>query len=316
MATQSGSNVLVCAVTGNFDDCQTAVKKIFSDKDSAIAAKNNGKMFSSANSINLGRLVPQVVYYVSAYVDMVKNDTIKMGDKINICVPTGNFGNILAAYYAGKMGIPVNKLICASNENKILTDFINTGVYDKNREFITTISPSMDILISSNLERLLYHFCGNDSGKIVEMYSSLNENGKFTIDENVFTKLKKDFVAGYCDDEETKKQIKETFDKYSYLCDTHTAVAVKVYNDYRAATHDETPTIIASTANPYKFSTSILSAFGETATDDFAAAGRLHEITGEPIPENIAALKTKKVRFSDIRTPELLPEYVSQMLIK
>jgi threonine synthase len=316
MATQSGSNVLVCAVTGNFDDCQTAVKKIFTDKNITETAKRNGKMFSSANSINLGRLVPQVVYYVSAYVDMVKNNSVSFGEKINICVPTGNFGNILAAYYAEQMGIPVNKLICASNENKILTDFINTGVYDKNRKFITTISPSMDILISSNLERLLYHLCGNDSSKIVEMYSSLSKTGEFTVDENVFMKLKEDFVAGYCDDEETKKQIKETFDKYSYLCDTHTAVAVKVYNDYRAKTHDETPTLIASTANPYKFSTSILSAFGETADDDFDAARKLCEITGEPIPANIAELKTKKVRFTDTRTPEHLPDYVFQTLIK
>jgi threonine synthase len=247
---------------------------------------------------------------------MVKNNSIKMGDEINICVPTGNFGNILAAYYAGQMGIPVNKLICASNENKILTDFINTGVYDKNRKFITTISPSMDILISSNLERLLYHLCGNDSSKIVDMYSSLGETGKFTIDENVFMKLKSNFVAGYCDDEETKKQIRATFDEYSYLCDTHTAVAIKVYNDYRAKTNDETPTIIASTANPYKFSTAILSAFGETAENDFDAAKKLCEITGEPIPVNIAELKNKQVRFSDIRTPELLPDYVRQMLLK
>jgi threonine synthase len=316
MATQSGSNVLVCAVTGNFDDCQTAVKKIFTDKNIAETAENNGKMFSSANSINLGRLVPQVVYYVSAYVDMVKSGTIKMGEKINICVPTGNFGNILAAYYAKQMGIPVNKLICASNENKILTDFINTGVYDKNREFITTISPSMDILISSNLERLLYLLCGDNSEKITKMYSALSENGKFTVDENVFTKLQSDFVAGYCDDNDTKKLIKTTFDQHSYLCDTHTAVAVKVYNDYRASTGDTTPTVIASTANPYKFSTAILSAFGETAGDDFSAAKKLNEITSEPIPANISGLKDKKVRFTDSRTPELLPEYVLEKLIK
>ncbi|MDR0904283.1 MAG: threonine synthase [Ruminococcus sp.] len=315
MATQNGSNVLVCAVTGNFDDCQTAVKKIFTDKIITEKAKNNGKMFSSANSINLGRLIPQVVYYISAYVDAVKNGTVKMGEKINICVPTGNFGNILAAYYAKQMGIPVNKLICASNENNILTDFINTGIYDKNREFITTISPSMDILISSNLERLLYHLCGNDSGKITEIYSALNENGKFAIDENVFMKLKADFVAGYCDDKETKEQIKETFDKCSYLCDTHTAVAVRVYNDYREKTHDFTPTVIASTANPYKFSAAILSAFGETAVSDFEAAKRLNEITGEPIPEKIAELRTKKVRFTYSRTPDLLPEYVLEKLI-
>ncbi|MDR0987547.1 MAG: threonine synthase [Ruminococcus sp.] len=316
MATQSGSNVLVCAVTGNFDDCQTAVKKIFTDKNIAEKAKSEGKMFSSANSINLGRLVPQVVYYVSAYVDMVKNNALKLGEKINICVPTGNFGNILAAYYAKQMGVPVNKLICASNENKILTDFISTGVYDKNREFITTISPSMDILISSNLERLLYHLCGNDSEKIVEMYSKLNKTEKFLIDENVFMRLKEDFVAGYCDDKETKEQIKDTFDKYSYLCDTHTAVAVKVYNDYKTSTGDSTPTVIASTANPYKFSTAILSAFGETAENDFDAAKKLNGITKMPIPEKISELQSKQVRFADSRTPESLPEYVIENLLK
>ncbi|MDR0944516.1 MAG: threonine synthase [Ruminococcus sp.] len=314
MTTQEGENVLVCAVKGNFDDCQTAVKDIFTDESIVKKLSQKGKAFSSANSINLGRLIPQVVYYVTGYLDMVKNGTITLGEKINICVPTGNFGNILAAYYAKEMGIPVNKLICASNKNNILTDFINTGVYDKNRGFYTTMSPSMDILISSNLERLIHRLYDNNSKEIVALYKSLAENGKYSVENVVRAKLQKDFTAGYCDDDDTKKQIKETFEKTRYLLDTHTAVAVKVYKDYQNKSGDTTPTLIASTANPYKFSTSILSAFGKSSDNDFAAAKALNEITGVPIPENITALRQKAVRFSDVMPPAKLKEYVSEKL--
>jgi threonine synthase len=314
MTTQEGDNVLVCAVKGNFDDCQTAVKEIFTDADIVKALTQNGKAFSSANSINLGRLIPQVVYYVTGYLDVVKNGTLKLGEKINICVPTGNFGNILAAYYAKEMGIPVNKLICASNRNNILTDFINTGVYDKNRAFYTTMSPSMDILISSNLERLIHRLYENNSKEIVALYKSLAESGKYSVNNDVKVKLQRDFTAGYCDDEETKKQIKETFEKSGYLLDTHTAVAVKVYENYKASSNDSTPTLIASTANPYKFSTSILSAFGKSCENDFEAAETLNKITGVPIPENITALRQKTVRFTDVMPPAKLKEYVSEKL--
>jgi threonine synthase len=314
MTTQEGENVLVCAVKGNFDDCQTAVKEIFTDESIVKELTQNGKAFSSANSINLGRLIPQVVYYVSGYLDMVKNGTIGLGDKINVCVPTGNFGNILAAFYAKEMGIPVNKLICASNRNNILTDFINTGVYDKNRDFYTTMSPSMDILISSNLERLVHRLYDNNSKEIVTLYKSLAENGKYTVNKDVKSKLQRDFIAGYCDDEDTKKQIKATFDKSGYLLDTHTAVAVKVYENYRETSGDKTPTLIASTANPYKFSTSIVSAFGKSCESDFEAAEMLNKITGVPIPENITALRQKTVRFSDVMPPLKLKDYVLRKL--
>jgi threonine synthase len=314
MTTQEGENVLVCAVKGNFDDCQTAVKEIFTDESIVKELTQKGKAFSSANSINLGRLIPQVVYYVSGYLDMVNNGTVKLGEKINICVPTGNFGNILAAYYAKEMGIPVNKLICASNRNNILTDFINTGVYDKNRDFYTTMSPSMDILISSNLERLIHRLYDNNSKEIVALYKSLAQNGKYSVNNDVKAKLQRDFTAGYCDDEDTKKQIKETFEKSGYLLDTHTAVAVKVYENYKKSTDDNTPTLIASTANPYKFSTSILSAFGKSCENDFEAAKTLNEITGVPIPENITALKQKTVRFTDVMPPVKLKEYVAKRL--
>jgi threonine synthase len=314
MTTQEGKNVLVCSVQGNFDDCQTAVKQIFTDQKAAENLKNKNMMFSSANSINIGRLIPQIVYYMSAYVDMVDAGTITFGDEINICVPTGNFGNILAAYYAKQMGLPVKKFVCASNSNNILTDFINTGIYDKNRSFYTTISPSMDILISSNLERLIYHLGGNNSKKTVEMYENLAENGKYSVDNVVLATLQKDFVGGFCDDEETKKQIKTTFDKYNYLIDTHTAVALKVYEDYRQKSNDQTPALIASTANPYKFASSILPVFGEIAADDFEAAEKLSVITAVKIPESLSGLRSKPVRFNDVKGKNELSDYILQRL--
>lgn len=301
MTTQEGENVSVCAISGNFDDAQNGVKAIFTDKEVENKLSENGLMFSSANSINWGRLAPQIIYYVSSYAQLVFDKEIELGEKINIVVPTGNFGNILAAYYAKKMGIPVNKLICASNSNNVLTDFLNTGVYDRNRKFYTTISPSMDILISSNLERLLYHICGEDDSQIREWFTALSENGRYEVSDAVKNILKEEFCAGYCDDMQTKACIKEQYDKYSYTCDTHTAVAVKVYEDYKAKTGDETKTVIASTASPYKFSNSVLEALGEfdSEMDEFELVDKLFETSKLEIPASLAELKDKEIRFKD-----------------
>ncbi|MGN0667194.1 MAG: threonine synthase [Huintestinicola sp.] len=299
MATQSGENVTVCALDGNFDDCQTGVKKIFTDPEIKNTLSEGGMMFSSANSINWGRLAPQIIYYISTYAELVKDEQIKAGEKINIVVPTGNFGNILAAFYAKNMGMPVNKLICASNANNVLTDFINTGIYDRNREFITTVSPSMDILISSNLERLLYLLCGENDAQIREWFGALNTSGRYEVSDDVKAKLKDDFAAGFCDDVRTKETIKEIFDKYSYTLDTHTAVAVCVYEDYKKTTGDMTKTVIASTASPYKFSNAVLEAIEGKAPDmdEFAMVDRLNELSGYDIPASLAELKNKEIRF-------------------
>ena len=272
-------------------------------------------MFSSANSINWGRLAPQIIYYISSYAQLVKDGEINLGDKINIVVPTGNFGNILAGFYAKKMGLPVNKLICASNANNVLTDFLNTGVYNRNRPFHTTISPSMDILISSNLERLLYHLCGENDEQIREWFGSLATDGKYEVTDEVKAVLKDEFYAGCCDDVQTKACIKEIYDKYSYTCDTHTAVAVKVYEDYKAATGDETKTIIASTASPYKFSGSVLDAIGvDTNTDEFGLVDKLAETSKLPVPASLAALKDKDIRFKKIIDKTEMKDYVFESL--
>ncbi|MBQ6674522.1 MAG: threonine synthase [Ruminococcus sp.] len=300
MTTQDGANVGVCAIKGNFDDAQNGVKKIFTDPETAKELADNGLMFSSANSINWGRLAPQIIYYVSTYAELIKKQAIDVGEPINIVVPTGNFGNILAGYYAKQMGVPVNKLICASNANNVLTDFINTGVYDRNRAFHTTISPSMDILISSNLERLLYHLCGENDAQIREWFGALAKDGRYEVSEEVKKALSESFCAGFCDDEQTKATIKEIYDKYSYTCDTHTAVAVKVYEDYKKATGDDTVTVIASTASPYKFSGSVLSAIGaEAGEDEFEKVDKLAEVSKLPIPKSLAELKDKDIRFKE-----------------
>ena len=312
MTTQDGNNVGVCAIKGNFDDCQSGVKKIFTDKDITSLLEKNGMMFSSANSINWGRLVPQIVYYISAYATLAADKEIELGEKINIVVPTGNFGNILAGYYAKQMGLPVNRLICASNVNKVLTDFINTGIYDRNREFFATCSPSMDILISSNLERLLYLLTGEDDAQIREWFTALANDGKYEVSDKVKELLKKDFSAGFCDDADTKKTIKEIYDKYSYTCDTHTAVAVKVYNEYRANTGDTTKTIIASTASPYKFSASVLEAIqGEKSNlDEYDMIDVLNKLSKIDIPKSLAELKNKERRFSDSIEKTSMKDYV------
>jgi len=273
MVTQEGENVTVCAVKGNFDDCQSGVKKIFTDHTVLDALEKGGMTFSSANSINWGRLVPQIVYYVSSYVSLAESGEIAYGDLLNVVVPTGNFGNILAAYYAKMMGVPLGKLICASNINKVLTDFIRTGVYNRNRQFYPTTSPSMDILISSNLERLLYLLTGEDDAQIREWFTALAEKGTYEVTDAVKAKLTEQFYGGFCDDAETKATIAELYQKYGYTCDTHTAVAVKVYEDYRKETGDTTKTLIASTASPFKFSASVLDALGKKPADGrFTAA--------------------------------------------
>ncbi len=316
MTTQEGNNVFVCAINGNFDDAQNGVKSIFTDREVENQLSKNGLMFSSANSINWGRLAPQIIYYVSSYAQLVKDKEIKLGEKINIVVPTGNFGNILAAYYAKKMGVPVNKLICASNSNNVLTDFLKTGVYDRNRKFYTTISPSMDILISSNLERLLYHLCGENDSQIRNWFSSLADCGKYEVTDDVKAVLRKEFYAGFCDDMQTKACIKEQYDKHSYVCDTHTAVAVKVYEDYRKITGDTAKTVIASTASPYKFSNSVLDALGEfdSSMDEFELVDKLYETSRLDVPKSLAELKDKQIRFNDTIEKSEMKNFVLKSL--
>lgn len=316
MTTQEGANVAVSAIKGNFDDAQSGVKKIFTDESVAKKLAEKDMMFSSANSINWGRLVPQIVYYVSAYAQLVANGTIKNGDEMNVVVPTGNFGNILAAYYAKRMGVPIKTLVCASNANNVLTDFLKTGTYDKNRDFYTTTSPSMDILISSNLERLLFHLTGENDEKVRQWMNLLSSEGKYSVDDDVKNKISALFDAGCCDDEETAKTISKTYAD-GYLVDTHTAVAVKVYEDYKERTGDATETIVASTANPYKFSAAVLKAIdGECAkdADEFSLVKELCEKTGEPCPPQLANLKDKEVRFTLVCEKEDMINTVYDML--
>lgn len=317
MTTQAGENVGVSAIYGNFDDAQTGVKKIFTDADVKAKLEENGMAFSSANSINWGRLVPQIVYYFSAYADAVAMGQIKNGEKINFTVPTGNFGNILAAYYAREMGLPVNRLICASNANDVLTEFLTTGHYNRNRKFHTTVSPSMDILISSNLERLLFHLADGDSEEINRLFTLLAETGEYTVSDEMLSKIRSVFSAGCCDDEGTKLTISETFEKYGYLSDTHTAVAISVYDGYRKATGDDTVSVIASTASPYKFSAAVLSALEKkdvTGTDDFEMLARIEEISGTKAPVQLKALKGASPRFTGICAKEDMRAAVYSLL--
>lgn len=316
MNTQKGGNVQVTGITGNFDDAQTGVKAIFNDKEFASLLDESGFVLSSANSINWGRLVPQIVYYISAYCDLVQDNEIAMGEKIHFCVPTGNFGNILATYYAKQMGLPVDKLICASNSNNVLTDFIRTGCYDRNREFFTTLSPSMDILISSNLERLLYDITGRDSAHIVSLMEDLKATGRFTMNQQGIEVLQKQFYGAFCDDDTTKATIKKVFEDCSYLCDTHTAVAVNAVEQYRKATGDGTKTVVVSTASPYKFADSVLSALGaeNVPQDDFAKAELLEKLSSTEIPAPILALRTAETRFAQVCSPDEMKNAVAQFL--
>ena len=301
MVTQKGDNTFVVGIKGNFDDAQTGVKKMFNDKALAEKLAEHGYQFSSANSINIGRLVPQVVYYVYAYASLVKNEQIKNGDLINITVPTGNFGNILAAYYAKLIGLPVDKLICASNTNKVLFDFFTTGTYDKKREFTVTNSPSMDILISSNLERLIYRIAGNDAKKNAAMMQALNNKGEYSITEEMKEGLK-DFYGNYADEEETAEAIKDLYEKTGYVIDTHTAVASSVYKKYVSDTKDTKPTVIASTASPFKFARSVMNAIDKKydALGEFELVDELAKISNTEEPNAVKEIRTAPVRHNNV----------------
>ena len=299
MTSQEGSNVHVFAIEGNFDDAQTGVKNIFQDESVHEALLKEGVKLSSANSINIGRLVPQITYYVYSYIKLLEQGALKCGDPVNVVVPTGNFGNILAAYYAKRMGLPVKKLICASNRNNVLTDFLRTGVYDTNRAFYQTNSPSMDILVSSNLERLLYHLSGEDAGEIRRLMADLDEKGRYEVPDSIRAGLSA-FSAGFADVEETDQTIGAMYRENHYLFDTHTAVAYKVYEDYRRSTGDETPTLIASTASAYKFASSVAESLGVPETDGFRAIDAVHEYTGVPVPRAMSGLEEKPVLHDQV----------------
>ncbi len=303
MKTQEGANVGVCGIRGNFDDAQSGVKSIFTDPSMNRLLANNQMRFSSANSINWGRLLPQIVYYFSAYCDMMATGEMDYeGEAVNFVVPTGNFGNILAAYYAKKMGLPIHKLICASNSNNVLTDFIRTGVYNRNRPFHATMSPSMDILISSNLERLLYDLCGCDSEKVAGWMEQLRATGTYTVDQALLEQMNSLFYGGWATEEETSRAIRKVYDTEGYLCDPHTAVGVAVYEKYCQETHDlKTPTSLVSTASPFKFAGPVLQALtGEPLEGgDFDKVDALSTASGAPVPASIAALRHKEIRFSN-----------------
>ncbi|EAX47115.1 threonine synthase [Thermosinus carboxydivorans Nor1] len=299
MVTQEGGNVAVVAVKGNFDDAQNGVKEIFNDRAFNTALAERGFRLSSANSINWGRLAPQIVYYFSAYADMVRLGNVAPGHAVNFVVPTGNFGNILAAYYAKRMGLPINRLLCASNSNNVLTHFLRYGVYDRNRPFHTTLSPSMDILISSNLERLLYHITGGDCAQVKQWMEQLRSNGRYRVRDEDLDRIQEIFWADWADDAVTLTTIKEVYEEHCYLLDPHTAVAWHVLRQYREKTNDATPTVVVSTASPFKFNASVLSALtdGKQADgDEFAMLRQLSENTGWPIPPALATLAQKPVR--------------------
>ena len=316
MVTQKGANTFVVGIHGNFDDAQTGVKKMFGDKELAAQMDKAGYQFSSANSINIGRLVPQVVYYVYAYAKMYANGEVAKGEKINVVVPTGNFGNILAAYYAKNMGVPIDKLICASNDNKVLYDFFRTGTYDRNREFILTTSPSMDILISSNLERLIYKIAGADAAKDVTLMQNLAAEGKYEITDEMKAQLK-DFYGNYASEKETAEEIAEVYKKTGYIMDTHTAVASRVYRKYVAETGDQTKTVIASTASPYKFTRSVMDAIDAEkykGMGDFELVDALSELSGVKVPQAIEEIRTAPVLHKNVVETEDMPKIVKQFL--
>ena len=314
MVTQEGSNVGVAAVVGNFDDAQTGVKKLFSNEKVRRDLERKGYFFSSANSINWGRVLPQIVYYISAYCDLLRDEKIAPGQAVNVCVPTGNFGNILAAYYAREMGLPIDQLICASNSNNVLTDFIREGVYDRNRTFYNTMSPSMDILISSNLERLLYSIT-QDPEEVRRYMARLNEVGRYQVGGKVKEKLQKRFKGYFCDDKETQRVIRSMYDRHGYLIDTHTAVAFSALEKYRAETGDGAPAIVASTASPFKFCSSVLEALGEAdIAQGLDALDQLTAKTGQPAPAPLAGLRNKRVRFTQVVEKERMADAVMSLL--
>ncbi len=299
MATQQGANVEVCAIHGNFDDAQNGVKSILNSPEMTTRAKVRGTVFSSANSINWGRLVPQTVYYISAYCDLINAGRIKPGARFNVCVPTGNFGNIFAAWVAKQMGLPIERLICASNSNNVLTEFLNTGVYDRNRTFHMTVSPSMDILISSNLERLLYFTAGSE--KTATWMQELKETGKYAVDPATLKEIRRHFAGYYTSEEDTAETIRETWKNGDYLADPHTAVAIHAAEQYLAETGDTNPTVVDSTASPFKFAGSVYRALtGEDAKSDLEALDQLADLTGTKIPYPLAGLAKRPVRFTRV----------------
>lgn len=315
MTTQEGDNVFVTSIEGNFDDAQSGVKEIFNDSEYSEFLNENNYILSSANSINIGRLVPQIVYYFYSYLSMLKKGEIENNEEINIVVPTGNFGNILAAYYAKEMGLPINKFICASNENNVLYDFIKTGVYDIHRKFVTTASPSMDILVSSNLERLNYYLSGKNEGVISGLMKKLSLDGKYEITQSMKNGLK-DFYAGFTLDEDTFKSIKEVYNKFNYVIDTHTSVAYSVYKKYKKDTADSTKTIIVSTASPYKFTRSVCDSIGIDikSQDDFELIEELSRKTGLSVPSSIEDLKNKKIIYKNVCNKENMKNVVNDFL--
>ena len=316
MVTQKGDNTYVIGIKGNFDDAQTGVKKMFSNKELAKVMNDNGFQFSSANSINIGRLVPQVVYYVKAYADLLKQGALKAGEPMNVVVPTGNFGNILASYYAKQMGIPIGKFVCASNKNKVLFDFFETGKYDRNREFYVTTSPSMDILISSNLERMIYRIAGNDAKQCAKFMAALTKDGEYVITDAMKAELS-EFFGAFGSEEETAVKIKEVYDKEGYVMDTHTAVAAVAYDKYKAATGDDkTPTVIASTASPYKFTRSVMDAIDPAydAEDDFELVDELNKVSKTAIPKAIEEIRTALVLHDTVCETAAMEDEVKKIL--
>ena len=316
MVTQKGDNTYVIGIKGNFDDAQTGVKKMFSNKELAKVMNDNGFQFSSANSINIGRLVPQVVYYVKAYADLLKQGVLKAGEPMNVVVPTGNFGNILASYYAKQMGIPIGKFVCASNKNKVLFDFFETGKYDRNREFYVTTSPSMDILISSNLERMIYRIAGNDAKQCAKFMAALTKDGEYVITDAMKAELS-EFFGAFGSEEETAVKIKEVYDKEGYVMDTHTAVAAVAYDKYKAATGDDkTPTVIASTASPYKFTRSVMDAIDPAydAEDDFELVDELNKVSKTAIPKAIEEIRTAPVLHDTVCETAAMEDEVKKIL--
>jgi threonine synthase len=318
MVTQSGANVFVAAVEGNFDDAQNGVKKLFSDSSFRDILARQGMKLSSANSINWGRLLPQIVYYISAYADLLADGQLQEGDKVNVVVPTGNFGNILAAFYASQMGLPIKRLICASNANNVLTEFIRTGLYDRNRVFVKTLSPSMDILISSNLERLLFELTGHDAERVSTWMEELKTKGKYQVDPTTAAQIDRLFWADFSSDDETQMTIRSIWQEKSYLLDTHTAVACNVYEKYLLATADHTPAIIASTASPFKFGKSVAEAIlppemleGE---DEYAILNKLSAFTGVPIPAGLHDLEQRAVLHTTVTSKEAMGESVFKYL--
>ena len=315
MVTQAGGNVGVYAVDGNFDDAQNGVKRLFADQRLAEQLAERGYFLSSANSINWGRVLPQIVYYVSAYCDLMREGTITNGEQINVCVPTGNFGDILAGYYAKMMGVPIKTLICASNQNNVLTDFINTGVYDKNRTFYHTLSPSMDILISSNLERLIFELSDRNDVLVRDYMQQLADHGRYQVNAAIQSRLKESFAAGFCDDEQTKQTIAKVWKEREYLIDPHTAVAFHVLEEYRERTGDDTLTLVVSTASPFKFCDCVLDALGveehQPGTD---ILDQLAQLTGVEIPTPLANLRGKNRRFQDAVDQGHMEDAVLQIL--